>query len=90
MFLFLLRRPVVPLISAVFLEPISDWKPLSHLEDDCLVSVSLSPDDSQMYLTAWIGLLCLHSVEVKARAVQAAGDGKMLVPKICWCQSRRS
>lgn len=80
MFLLLLRRSVVPLISAVFLESVSDWKPLSHLEDDCLVSLSLSPDDSQMYLAAWIGLLCLHTLEVKARAVQAAGAGKMLAP----------
>lgn len=40
----------------------------------------LSSDDSQMYLTAWIGLLCLHSLEVKARAIQAAGAGKVLVP----------
>lgn len=44
------------------------------------LSLSLPHDDSQMYLAAWIGLPCLHCLEVKAGAVQAAGAGKMLVP----------
>lgn len=56
MYFFLLRRPVFPLITAVFLEPISDWKSMSHLKDDCSsLPFSLSHDDSQMYLTARIG-----------------------------------